>query len=68
LRWKLANIVVRAAVERWHAIVLEKLGKNPARGMINHVRDDQLRHRIYQPSFRGVQRAIEEKAKEYGVR
>jgi transposase len=35
--------------------------------MINHVRDDQLRHRIYQASFKGVQKAIEEKAKEYGV-
>jgi len=67
LRWKLANIVVRVAKERRHAIALEKLGKNPARGMINHVMDDQLRHRIYQASFRGVQRAIEEKAREHGV-
>jgi len=67
LRWKLANIIVRAAKEKQYAIVLEKLGKNPAREMINHVRDDQLRHRIYQASFRGVQRAIEEKAREYEV-
>jgi len=67
LKWKLANIIVRVAVEKRHAVVLEKLGKNPARGMINHLRDDQLRHRIYQASFRGVQRAIEEKAKEHGV-
>jgi len=67
LRWKLANIVVRVAREKQNAIVLERLGKNPARGMINHVRDDQLRHRIYQASFRGVQRAIEEKAREHGV-
>jgi transposase len=35
--------------------------------MINHVRDDQLRHRIYQASFKGVQKAVEEKAREYGV-
>lgn len=67
LRWKLANIIVRAAKERRYAIILEKLGKNPAREMINHVRDEQLRHRIYQASFRGVQRAIEEKAREHGV-
>jgi len=67
LRWKLANIIVRAAREKQYAIVLEKLGKNPAREMINHVKDDQLRHRICQASFRGVQRAIEEKAREYGV-
>jgi len=67
LRWELAKIIVRVAVERQYAIVLERLGKNPAREMIDHVRDDQLRHRIYQASFRGVQRAIEEKAREYGV-
>jgi len=67
LRWKLANIIVRIAKESWYAVVLEKLGKNPAKEMINHVRDDQLRHRIYQASFRGVQRAIEEKAREHGV-
>jgi len=67
LRWKLANIIVRIAKESWYAVVLEKLGKNPAREMINHIRDDQLRHRIYQASFKGVQRAVEEKAKEYGV-
>jgi IS605 OrfB family transposase len=67
LRWKLANIVVRVAREKQYAIVLEKLGKNPGKEMINHIRDEQLRHRIYQASFRGVQRAVEEKAKEYGV-
>jgi len=67
LRWKLANIVVRVAKEKQYAIVLEKLGKNPARGMINHVGDGQLRHRIYQTSFRSVQRAIKEKAKEHCV-
>jgi len=67
LRWKLANIIVRAAEERKYATVLEKLGKNPARGMINHIKDEQLRHRIYQASFGGVQRAVEEKARERGV-
>jgi len=67
LKWKLANIVVRVAKEKQYAIVLEKLGKNPAKEMINHVRDDQLRHRVYQASFRGVQRTIEEKTREHGV-
>jgi len=67
LRWKLANIVVRVAKEKQYAIVLEKLGKNPAKEMINHIGDDQLRHRIYQASFKGVQKAIEEKAREYGA-
>ena len=67
LKWKLANIVVKAAREKQYAIVLERLGENPAKEMINRVGDDQLRHRIYQASFKGVQRAIEEKAKEYGV-
>jgi IS605 OrfB family transposase len=67
LKWKLANIIVRVAKERQYAIVLERLGKSPAKEMINHVKDDQLRHRIYQASFKGVQRAIEEKAREHGV-
>jgi len=67
IRWKIANIVVRIAYEKQYAIVLEKLGKKPAEGMIERIRDDQLRHRIFQASFRGVQRAIEEKAREYGV-
>jgi putative transposase len=67
LRWKLANIVVRVAREKQYAIVLEELGEEPAREMINNVKDDQLRHRIYQASFKGVQRAIEEKAREYSA-
>jgi IS605 OrfB family transposase len=67
LKWKLANIIVRVAREKQYAIVLEELGEEPAREMINHVKDDQLRHRIYQASFKGVQRAIEEKAREHGV-
>jgi IS605 OrfB family transposase len=67
LKWKLANIVVRVAREKQYAVVLEELGEEPAKEMINNVKDDQLRHRIYQASFKGIQKAIEEKAKEYGV-
>jgi IS605 OrfB family transposase len=67
LKWKLANIVVRVAREKQYAVILEELGEEPAREMINHVKDDQLRHRIYQASFKGVQRAIEEKAREHGI-
>jgi putative transposase len=67
LKWKLANIIVRVAREKQYAVILEELGEEPAREMINNAKDDQLRHRIYQASFKGAQRAIEEKAKEYGV-
>ena len=67
IRWKIANLIVRTAYERQYAIVLEKLGKNPASNMIRRIKDKQLRHRIFQASFRGIQRAIEEKAKDYGV-
>jgi putative transposase len=67
LKWKLANIVVRVAREKQYAVILEELGEEPAREMINNVKDDQLRHRIYQASFKGVQKAIEEKAREYSV-
>jgi len=67
LKWKLANIVVRVAREKQYAVVLEELGEEPAKEMINSVKDDQLRHRIYQASFKGVQRAIEEKAREHGI-
>ena len=35
--------------------------------MISRIRDKQPRHRIFQASFRGIQRAIEEKAREHGV-
>ncbi len=35
--------------------------------MIARIKDKQLRHRIFQASFRGIQRAIEEKTKEHGV-
>jgi len=67
LRWKLANIIVGVAKERQYAVVLERLGKDPGKEMINHINDGQLRHRIYQASFKGVQKAIEEKAEERGV-
>jgi len=67
IRRKIANIVVQIARQRGYAIVLEKLGKNPGRGMIKDVKDPELRHRIYQAAFRGVQKAIEEKAREWGV-
>ncbi|MCD6324626.1 MAG: IS200/IS605 family accessory protein TnpB-related protein [Desulfurococcales archaeon] len=67
IRWKIANIIVRTAYEKRYAIVLEKLGKHVANNMIKKVKNRQLRHRIFQASFRGIQRAIEEKAREYGV-
>ncbi len=67
IRWKLANIIVRVAYDKRYAIVLEKLGKRVANNMIARIKDKQLRHRIFQASFRGIQRAIEEKAREYGV-
>jgi len=52
---------------RRYVIVLENLGDSPAEGMIEKIKDDQLRHRIFQASFKGVQAAIVEKAREYGV-
>jgi len=67
VRWKIANIIVREAYVRHYAIVLENLGDNPAEGMIERIRDDQLRHRVFQASFKGVQEAIVEKAGEQGV-
>ncbi len=67
IKWKIANIIVKTAYEKQYAIVLEKLGKHVANNMIKRIKDKQLRHRIFQASFRGIQRAIEEKAREYGV-
>jgi len=66
-RWKIANIVVREAYRRHYAIVLENLGDTPAEDMIEEIRDDQLRHRVFQASFKGIQEAIVEKAREHGV-
>ncbi|ESQ25677.1 MAG: transposase, IS605 OrfB family, central region [uncultured Acidilobus sp. JCHS] len=67
IRQKLAALIVREAARRQAAIVLERLGKEPAKGMIERIKDPQLRHRVYQAAFKGMQRAIEEKAREYGV-
>jgi IS605 OrfB family transposase len=61
------NVVARVAKERHYAIVLEELGDEPAKDMINHINDDQLRCRVYQAFFKGVQGAVEERAKEHGV-
>jgi len=67
IRWKIANLIVRTAYERQYAIILEKLGRKPVNNMIKRIKDKQLRHRVFQASFGGIQKAIEEKAKEYGV-
>ena len=67
IRWKIANIIVRTAYNKWYAIVLERLSKRVADSMIARIGDKQLRHRIFQASFKGAQNAIEEKTKEYGV-
>jgi len=67
IRQKIASIIVRIAHERRYIIVLEKLGWRPASSMIKRIKNRQLRHRIFQASFRGIQKTIEEKAKEYGV-
>jgi len=66
-KYKNANILVREAKKRKEGIVLEDLGENVANEMLKHIRDKELRHRIYQASFNGTQKAIEEKAKEQGV-
>ncbi len=67
IRWKLATLIVREAAKRQAAIVLERLGREPANHMIERIKDPQLRHRVFQAAFKGMQRAIEEKAREYGV-
>ena len=67
IRNKLARIIVEEARKRNAGIVLEKLPKNVPRRMMESIEDRQLRHRIYQSAFLGIQRRIEEKAKEYGV-
>jgi IS605 OrfB family transposase len=67
IRQKLAALIVREAARRQAAIVLERLGKEPANHMIERIKDHQLRHRVFQAAFKGMQRAIEEKAREYGV-
>ncbi len=67
IRLKVASIIVKTTHENQYTIVLEKLGKKLANNMIQRIKDKQLRHRIFQASFREVQKAVEEKAKEYGV-
>jgi len=67
IRRKIANLVVQAAYAKRYAIVLEELGDRPAEDMIKGVKSPRLRHRIYQAAFKGVQKAIEEKAREWGV-
>ncbi|MFP3231838.1 MAG: transposase [Acidilobus sp.] len=67
VRWKLATLIVREAARRQAAIVLEMLGREPAKGMIERIKNPQLRHRIFQAAFKGMQKAIEEKAREHGV-
>jgi len=67
IRRKLAILIVREAAKRQAAIVLERLGREPANHMIERIKDPQLRHRVYQAAFKGIQKAIEEKAREYGV-
>ena len=67
IKWKIANTIVKTAYEKQYAIVLEKLSKRVANNMIKRIKGKQLRHRIFQVSFRGIQRAIEEKAREHGV-
>ncbi|AMM54796.1 RNA-guided endonuclease InsQ/TnpB family protein [Pyrococcus kukulkanii] len=67
IRSKLAKIIVVEAKKRRAGIVLEKLPKNAPKRMLEKIRDRQLRHRIYQSAFIGIQKAIEEKAREYDV-
>nr|WP_216082444.1 IS200/IS605 family accessory protein TnpB-related protein [Pyrococcus abyssi]QFN51290.1 IS200/IS605 family transposase [Pyrococcus abyssi] len=67
IRNKLAKIIVEEARKRNAGIVLERLPKNVPRRMLEKVSNKQLRHRIYQSAFLGIQKAIERKAKEYGV-
>lgn len=54
-------------MKRGYGIALEDLGKNPANSMLEHIKDEQLRYRIYQASFKGIQKAIESVARKKGV-
>ena len=65
-RRKVARIIVTAAKDRGYGIALERLGKRPNERMIHDIKDPQLRYRIFQAAFKGIQRAIEEAA-ELGV-
>ena len=67
IRFKIANIVVGIAREKQYAIIMENLGKEPAKRMLNRIKDPQLRHRIYQSSLKGTQKTIALEAEENGV-
>lgn len=67
IRLKIARIIVEEARKRKAGIILEDLPKNVQNKMLERIHDKQLRHRIYPSAFLGVQRAIEETAREYGV-
>ncbi|BBE42731.1 hypothetical protein NAS2_1343 [Conexivisphaera calida] len=67
VRRKAARIIVGAAAERGYGIALERLGKRPNENMIRDVGNPQLRYRIFQAAFKGIQREIEEEAMELGV-
>ena len=67
IRNKLAKIIVDEARKRKAGIVLEDLPKNVPRRMLRNIKNKQVRHRVYQAAFLGIQKAIEEKAREYGV-
>jgi len=47
---------------------LENLPKKCPENMIRNVKDEKLRHRIYQAGFRAMLKAIEEKCLERGVK
>ncbi|HWQ18120.1 MAG TPA: transposase [Sulfolobales archaeon] len=67
IRCKVASIIVNTAKQLSATIVVENLPKQAPKNMISDVKDEKLRHRIYQAGFRGVLRAIEEKCAERGV-
>ncbi|BBE42540.1 RNA-guided endonuclease InsQ/TnpB family protein [Conexivisphaera calida] len=66
-RRKAARIIVTAAEERGYGIALEDLGERPNENMIRDVGNPQLRYRIFQAAFKGIQKEIEEEAMELGV-
>ncbi|MGC8696646.1 MAG: IS200/IS605 family accessory protein TnpB-related protein, partial [Conexivisphaera sp.] len=66
-RRKVARMIVAAAEERGYGIALEDLGRRPNERMIRDISNPQLRYRIFQAAFRGIQMAMEEEAMELGV-
>ena len=67
IRYKFAKIIVEEARKRQTGIVLEDLPKNVPQRMLSNIKNKQVRHRVYQAAFLGIQKAIEEKARECGV-